>query len=255
MKRLVEHHSLMSVKQHPPLGEVLHGGCQHVALDVASSVGQLLRAHAVVDADNVLLDNRTLIQIAGDEVRGGTDNLDTTVVGLVVRLGALKRRQEAVVNVDDTARHSLAQGGGEDLHVAGQDDEVDVVLFDELQDAGLLLLLGILADRQVDEGDVVGGREGGKVRVVGYDEGDIDGELAGRGTEEEVVEAVTDLGDHDQDAGLLGGGDELEVHGEGLGRGLEGLTQLVNTLLSGILVSGEMRAHEESVRCRIAELR
>lgn len=255
MKRLVEHHSLVSVEQHPALGEVLHGGGQHVALDVAASVGQLLGAHAVVNADNVLLDDGTLIQIAGDEVRGGTDNFDTAVVGLVVGLGALERGQEAVVDVDDAAGHSLAQGRGQDLHVASQDDEVDVVLADELQDAGLLLGLGILVDGKVDEGDVIGGREGSEVRVIGDDQGDLDGELAGRGTEEEVVEAVADLGDHDQDAGLLGGGDELEVHGEGLGRGLEGLAQLIDVLLAGILVGGEMRAHEESVRCRIAELR
>lgn len=79
-----------------------------------------------------LLNNRPLIQISRDKMRRSTNNLDTTIVRLMVRLGALERRQETVVDVDDFPGHDFAQLGAEDLHVAGQHDEVDLVLLDEV---------------------------------------------------------------------------------------------------------------------------
>lgn len=49
-----------------------------------------------------------------------------------------------------------------------------------------------------------------EVGVIGDDDGDFDGQLVGGLAEEEVVEAVSDFRDHDQDARLLGD----RVHGE-----------------------------------------
>ena len=73
---------------------------------------------------DVLLDDRTLVQIGRDVVGGGADELDTAVVRLVVGLGALEAGQEGVVDIDDSAMEALAQGGGEDLHVASQNHEL-----------------------------------------------------------------------------------------------------------------------------------
>jgi hypothetical protein len=58
----------------------------------------------VIDADHVLLDDRALVELAGDVVAGGADQLDAAGVGLVVGLGADEAGQEAVVDVDDLAR-------------------------------------------------------------------------------------------------------------------------------------------------------
>ena len=98
------------------------------------------------------------------------------------------------------------------MHVAGEDDEVDVVLGDEVEDLGFLLGFGFGGDGEVVEGDVVGGGEGGEVGMVGDDEGDGDGELVGGLPEEEVVEAVADLGDHDHYAGFGGVGSKGVGH-------------------------------------------
>ena len=81
------------------------------------------------DAHDVLFDDRTLVELGRDEVRGRADELDASLEGLVVRSRALEPRQERVMDVDDSARSVPAQScGREDLHVASQDHEVHVVL-------------------------------------------------------------------------------------------------------------------------------
>lgn len=107
---LVEDNGLVAVQDDTALGHVLDGGSKNVALNVASGVSQLLGAHSVVDTNDVLLNDWAFVQVAGDEVGSSTNDLHTTIIGLVVRLGALERGQEAVVDVDDATRHGGAQG-------------------------------------------------------------------------------------------------------------------------------------------------
>jgi hypothetical protein len=57
----------------------------------------------VIDPLDVLLDDRAFVEVGGDVVRGGADQLHATRMGLVVRLGALEAGQEAVVDVDRPA--------------------------------------------------------------------------------------------------------------------------------------------------------
>lgn len=249
VKTLVEDHSLGDVEENSPLRHPLDRGSQHLALHVRALLHQVLGAHAVIDPRNPLLDNRALVQVGRHEVRRGPDDLNAAVVRLVVGLGALERGQEAVVDVDDLAAHGGAQRGREDLHVAGQDDELDVVLPDQLQDLALLRGLGVLGDGQVVELDAVAPGQRLKVRVVRDDDGDVDAELARLGAEEQVVEAVADLGDHDQDAHLAGDRPDVVVHlqvgGQGLKGGLEGL---------GGGDGAEVHAHEELVGDGVGKL-
>ena len=90
----------------------------------------------VVDAHDVLLDDRPLVEVARDEVRRRADELHAAGVRLLVRVRALEAGQERVVDVDRPALEPLAQLGREDLHVAGQHDELDVVLLDGLAARG-----------------------------------------------------------------------------------------------------------------------
>ena len=62
---------------------------------------EIFRRVAVADALDVLLDDRAFVEIGGDVMRGGADQLDAALIGLVVGLGALEGRQERVVDVDD----------------------------------------------------------------------------------------------------------------------------------------------------------
>jgi hypothetical protein len=54
----------------------------------------------VVDADDLLLDDRPFVQIRCHVVRGRADQLHPAVEGLVVGLGAFEAGQERVVDVD-----------------------------------------------------------------------------------------------------------------------------------------------------------
>ena len=68
---------------------------------------------------------------------GGGDELDATRVCLLIGVGTLEAGQEAVVNVDDLAFELLTQLGGQHLHVTGKDYKLNVVLFDNLEQACL----------------------------------------------------------------------------------------------------------------------
>lgn len=62
----------------------------------------------MIDPDDILLDDRPLIKITGNEVRGSTHNLHAPVIRLVVGPGTLERRQEAMVDIDNPPGHNLA---------------------------------------------------------------------------------------------------------------------------------------------------
>src|SRR3954470_7407079 len=87
---LIKDYSLVSVEEQPPLSIPPHSSSKNLALNIRSLLRQLLRVHAVINTSNPLLNNRTLVQISSDKVSSGSDNLDTALVGLVVRLGALE---------------------------------------------------------------------------------------------------------------------------------------------------------------------
>lgn len=73
------------------------------------------------------------------------------------------------------------------------------MLLDQVQDLGFLGLLRVFGDWQVVEFDAVGLRQWLELWVVGHDHGDLDRELACFLSEEQVVQAVPDLGHHDED--------------------------------------------------------
>ena len=52
------------------------GAHQHAALDVAALAREVFRRVAVADALDVLVDDRALVEVAGDVMRGGADQLD-----------------------------------------------------------------------------------------------------------------------------------------------------------------------------------
>jgi hypothetical protein len=58
-----------------------------------------------------------------------SNELNATQVRLMVRLCTDKRRQEAVVNIDDASRETLAQHGRQNLHETREDHAVTPMLF------------------------------------------------------------------------------------------------------------------------------
>jgi hypothetical protein len=167
---LIKHHRLPPIQKHPLLTPPLDCRRKHLTLHVTPLLHQLLRTQRMIDPRNALLDNRALVQIRSHKVRARADNFNAALVRLVVRLRALEGRQERVVDVYYLAGHLRAQARREDLHVAREDDEVNVVFGDEVQDSGFLLFFGVFCNGEVVEFDSIVLRQFREFGVVGHDD-------------------------------------------------------------------------------------
>ena len=85
----------------------------------------------MADARAVLLDDRALVEVRRRVVRRRADELDAARVRPVVRLRPNKGRQERVVDVDHAARVGRAELVRNNLHVARQHYEVDLLFFEQ----------------------------------------------------------------------------------------------------------------------------
>src|SRR5687767_10845605 len=88
-----------------------------------------------------------------------------------------------------------------------------------------LSLLAVGGHRQVVKRNVVGGRELVEVPMVGDDRGNLNGQRADPIAVQEVVEAVTELGNHQYDALFYRQIVDGPLHGELFTGGIEGLLQ------------------------------
>ena len=153
------------------------------------------------------------------------------------------------MNVDDAALHGAADLVGEDLHVAGQDDELNVFGGDEVEELALRLGLRILRDGDIEEGDAVELRDGRQVRVIADDRDHVNGQALGLLAVQEVGEAVALAGDHDDGAQLTAQVVDAVGGGEFLGDAGEALVDRGATL-RGV----HLDAHKEGARVGVAEL-
>jgi drug/metabolite transporter (DMT)-like permease len=211
---LAEDDCLVAVEQDPVVGVPADRPGQGDALGVPADGHQLGRAVRVVDPGHLLLDDRPLVQVGGDVVRGGADQLDPARVRLVIRPRALEAGQEGVVDVDDPPGQLPAERVGQHLHIAGQHDEVGPVVLDQGEDLVLLRGPGFRPDRQMVVVDAVGLGQRPQIRVVRGDRRDVDAELPGPLPEQQVVQAVPGPRHEDQDARPYRGVVQLPVQAE-----------------------------------------
>jgi len=92
----------------------------------------------VVNALHFLLDDRTFVEIGRHIMRRRAYQLHAAVERLVIRLGALEAGQERVVDIDRPPGQLLTQARRQDLHIARQHDQIDLVLVDHFEDARFL---------------------------------------------------------------------------------------------------------------------
>ena len=222
---------------------------EDATLHVLTERHHVRRRIGVRDAGDVLLDDRPLVQVGGHVVGGRADQLDAAIVSLRVGARALERGQERVVDVDDAALHGAAHLVGEDLHVAGQDNELHVFGGDEVEELALRLGLRILRDGNIQEGDAVELRDGRQVRVVADDRNHIDGQALGLLAVQEVGEAVPLAGDHDDGAQLAAQVVDAVGGAEFFGDAGEALVDR-GAALRGV----HLNAHKERARVGVAEL-
>jgi hypothetical protein len=66
------------------------GAGQHLAFDIAADRDIVVCGLRMGDAGRVLLDDRAFVEIGGDVMRRGADQLDAALIGLLVGVGALE---------------------------------------------------------------------------------------------------------------------------------------------------------------------
>src|SRR6478735_107717 len=122
-----ENHAALAVEQDAPLGMPAHRARQHDRFEITSDLLEALGCVLMTHSLHRLLDDRTLVEIGRDVVRGGADDLHAAFVSLVVRPCALEARQERMMNVDAASGERAAHVIRQDLHVTRQHQKVRLV--------------------------------------------------------------------------------------------------------------------------------
>ncbi len=176
---------------------------QDYPLQIAAFADEIFHLFAMGDAHYVLFDDGAIVQRRGHVVAGGADQFYAAVKGRVVGTRAYECRQERMVNVDDPRRISRDEFGRQDLHVAGQHDQVDAGI---RQQAQLRFFGGAPVgriDRDVVEFDSVESRKRLSIRVIADDQRNRAVQLSGLVTVEQIGQTVQVAGDEDGHARRL----------------------------------------------------
>ena len=226
-----------------------YGAGEDDLFDVLAEADQLFHRLAVADAGDILLDDRAFVELFGDVVGGGADDLDATRVGGVVGLGAGEGGEEGVVDVDHLFAPALDDPGAEHLHVAGENDEIDpggaeqgILLF-------LRLLFGVAGHRDAVEGQTIAFCGVAEVFAVGDDQRHLGLPFAAFNPAHDVEEAVRIAGDEESDAGRGAGEAQLPIHLHVFGEVAEGIVD--GLARQQEILQAPFEAHEEPALGRI----
>lgn len=167
-----------------------HGPRQDHPLEVAAFPRQVFHRVPVRGADDVLFDDRTVVEFGRRVVRRGADQFDPALVGLLVRFPPRKRRQKRVVDVDDAGGVPRDKRFGQDLHVACEHDQVDPQVLQQRQLLPFLRGLGLLRDGIYPEVDTELRRDRGEGVVVAQDYGNLAVEFPRAVPPQQIVQAM-----------------------------------------------------------------
>src|SRR5271157_822848 len=188
-----EHHGLVAVDEHSVFDVPGDGAGKYDLLQIAPLADQVFHLVAVGNPDHILLDDGAVVEHFGNVMTGGADDLHSTLKGLMVGAGANKRRQKRVVNVDDAMGIALHKLDGKNLHVAGQNHEVGLVLVHQGLDSGLGLVLVFLRDRNECVKKFVEVSYRLMVGMIGNNQRNVARQLAALLAVEQIHQAVAEL--------------------------------------------------------------
>ena len=177
--------------------------CEHSAFCVLALRDLIFNCVGMVNDLDVLRDNWSFVQVRRDIMRGGTNHFDAPFIGPMIGLCALEPGQEAVVNVDDAAIELAAKLVGQDLHVAREDNEIDLLLFNHRKQFCLLVQLCFWRDRQIVKRNALMLCPTLPAHMIGNDARHIHWQPRGRGPVQKIVQAVPALAYHDHCAQFL----------------------------------------------------
>lgn len=202
------------------------------------------------DANDILMNDRSLVQLGGHVMTRGTDELHPALVRLMVGLCADKCREEGVMDIENLVGKSVNETRRHDLHVTGQYDGVDAVLLHQRDVLRLHFSLGFRCHRRVNERDVKALRSGAKMLVIANDQRDIAGQLASFVPGEQIVEAVPLFRDEQSYPTTLLRDMQRPLHLSLVGDRREG-TPDVFRVHQRKTIQRPLHAHEEHVRLAV----
>src|ERR1700686_2745199 len=123
-EEFLKDYGFVAIKKNTGFNVPSNGAGEDNFLQVAAFSDEIFDCVAVRDADDVLFDDRAVVQDFGNVVAGCPDQLYAALKGLMIRACAHKCRQERVVNVDDALRIAVDEVVGENLHVTGENHEI-----------------------------------------------------------------------------------------------------------------------------------
>ncbi len=250
-ERLVEDYGFVSVAKNAALEMPADGAGEDDAFEVASAGDEVFDLVAVGDASYVLLNDGAVVKDGSDVVAGCANQFDSAGVGGMVRARADESRQERVMHVDDGGRVTGHEFWGENLHVAGEDDELDFEIGEQGQLAGFRIGARGRGHGDVFEADAVECGQLFSVAVVRDEDRDLAVEFSGTGAMQEVGNAMQVLGAENGDPIPVGLGTyavELPAHFKFLSKGRKGGNKGCYGVVgwhSRIGFDGPLDAHEE----------
>lgn len=149
---------------------------------------------------HILFDDWALVQIGRHVVGSGTDELYPALMGLCVGPSALEGRQERVVNIDNVSGEFLTHLRRKNLHVARENNHVDVAILDNLQKLELRVSLRLCRNGNMNEVGLVEVNDGLERLMIANHSDDLDRQPALALLGENVSEAMGFLRDHDERA-------------------------------------------------------
>src|ERR1700758_4770735 len=129
---LFEDYGFVAVEQDAVFDVPAYRAGEDYLFDVAALFYKVLDRVSVRDAFDTLLNDGAVIEHFGDIVSGSSDNFHAAVEGLLMGFGADECGQKGMVNIDDLLRKLLDKAGRKDLHIAGQNNQFDIIFAKQL---------------------------------------------------------------------------------------------------------------------------
>src|SRR4051794_12636227 len=138
---LIDDHPTRFRGLHPdlPPGYETYGLRQQFVLDFVHLLLDCGDVPRIGKVERALEDDRPAVDAFVDEMHGNSGNLDAVVERLLDRVDAREGRQQGGMDVDDPVREALDEARAEDLHEAGEHDELGADGLDPVTQGGIAL--------------------------------------------------------------------------------------------------------------------
>ena len=97
----LKNHSLVAIDKYVVVYHLIECFAEYILLNISSCLCHIFRAKVMIDRNHVLLDDWSFVEVISDEVRCCTNDLNASLVSLLVRLRANESGQEAMVDIND----------------------------------------------------------------------------------------------------------------------------------------------------------